>query len=567
MAPRGDQALALIQGHLFSVTVPWVGEAPTVNVGNPSSAAFPARKLTRFGAEFPAWSGDGRTVHWSLGNAHFAYDLDAARAFDDSVRAVRAVEEADTTAAADEPEPAEPEGGEEGEEEGEGDDERFRPREIRISIEAERDTPRGAVVLRGARIVTMRGDEIIENGDLLVRDNRIEAVGARGTVEIPGDAEVVDVAGRTIVPGFVDTHSHMWPAWGIHRRDQWIYHANLAYGVTTTRDPQTATTDVLTYSDLVQAGDIVGPRVYSTGPGVFFQENLSSLDEARDLLKRYADYYDTKTLKMYVAGPRKQRQWIAQAARENRIMPTTEGSLNLRQNLTETLDGYSGLEHSLPVYPVYADMVRLFAETGRAYTPTLLVSYGGPFGENWFYATMNPHDDPKLRRFMPHAEVDQATRRRGGGPSPGDAGWFLEEEHVFPDHARFARALVEAGGRVGIGSHGQLQGLGYHWELWAVASGGMRPHDALRVATLLGAEAIGLDGDLGSLEPGKLADLIVLEGDPLEDIHASNTLTHVMKNGRLYRAETLREIWPRQRDLPAGWWLADEPGDLPGVGR
>jgi hypothetical protein len=248
-------------------------------------------------------------------------------------------------------------------------------------------------------------------------------------------------------------------------------------------------------------------------------------------------------------------------------MPTTEGSLNLRQNLTETLDGYSGLEHSLPVYPVYADMVRLFAETGRAYTPTLLVSYGGPFGENWFYATMNPHDDPKLRRFMPHAEVDQATRRRGGGPSPGDAGWFLEEEHVFPDHARFARALVEAGGRVGIGSHGQLQGLGYHWELWAVASGGMRPHDALRVATLLGAEAIGLDGDLGSLEPGKLADLIVLEGDPLEDIHASNTLTHVMKNGRLYRAETLREIWPRQRDLPAGWWLADEPGDLPGVGR
>jgi imidazolonepropionase-like amidohydrolase len=413
----------------------------------------------------------------------------------------------------------------------------------------------------------MRGDEIIENGDLLVRDNRIEAVGARGTVEIPGDAEVVDVAGRTIVPGFVDTHSHMWPAWGIHRRDQWIYHANLAYGVTTTRDPQTATTDVLTYSDLVQAGDIVGPRVYSTGPGVFFQENLSSLDEARDLLKRYADYYDTKTLKMYVAGPRKQRQWIAQAARENRIMPTTEGSLNLRQNLTETLDGYSGLEHSLPVYPVYADMVRLFAETGRAYTPTLLVSYGGPFGENWFYATMNPHDDPKLRRFMPHAEVDQATRRRGGGPSPGDAGWFLEEEHVFPDHARFARALVEAGGRVGIGSHGQLQGLGYHWELWAVASGGMRPHDALRVATLLGAEAIGLDGDLGSLEPGKLADLIVLEGDPLEDIHASNTLTHVMKNGRLYRAETLREIWPRQRDLPAGWWLADEPGDLPGVGR
>ena len=547
-APIGDQASALIQGQLYTVTVPRVGEAPTIRVGNPDNAAFPARKLTRFGAEFPAWGPDGRSMHWSLGNAHFVYDLDAAQAFDDSVRvARRAGEEADSTEADDEA--------------------RYEPTEFRIVIEAQRDLPEGTIALIGARLVTMRGDEVIESGDLVIQGNRIVAVGPRGEVEIPDGAEVLDLSGRTIVPGFVDTHAHMWPSWGIHRKDQWIYHANLAYGVTATRDPQTARTDVLTYADLVRSGDIVGPRVYSTGPGVFFQENLKSLDEARDLMARYAEYYDTKTLKMYVAGTRKQRQWIIQAAREHRIMPTTEGSLNLKQNLTETIDGYPGLEHSLPVYPVYDDVVSLFVETGRVYTPTLLVSYGGPWAENWFYTRENPHDDEKLRRFMPHEDIDVATRRRGGGPSPGNAGWFRDDEHVFQDHAVFAKDLVEAGGKVGVGSHGQLQGLGYHWELWAVASGGMDNHDALRVATLFGAEAIGLDQDLGSLEAGKLADLVVLNANPLVNLRATNEIRMVMMNGRLYDAESLTELYPRERPLPLPWWAGTEPEGLPGVRR
>ncbi|MEZ4421837.1 MAG: amidohydrolase family protein [Gemmatimonadota bacterium] len=536
-APMGDQVLADVNGELYVITLPRVGtDTLTVSVSDPERAAFPARRLTEMRGEFARWSPDGRSVHYSLGNAHFLYDLQAARAFADSVDDARAA--ADSAGARA--------------------DARYTPAEHRVRITAERDLPTGTAVLRGARVITMRGEEVIENADLVIRGNRIAAVGARGSVEIPDGAEILDATGRTIVPGYVDAHAHMWPSWGVHRTDQWIYEANLAYGVTTTRDPQTSTTDVLTYADLVRAGEVIGPRIYSTGPGVFWQESVRDLEHARSILRRYSDYYDTKTIKMYVAGNRQQRQWILMAAREQGLMPTTEGSLNLKQNLTETLDGYPGLEHSLPIYPLYDDVVQLFVASRRVYTPTLLVSYGGPWAENWFYETEEVHDDAKLRHFMPHEEVDRVALRR---PQ-----WFREDQHVFEDHARFVRDLVAAGGRVGVGSHGQLQGLGYHWELWALQSGGLPEHEALRVATQFGAEAIGLDGDLGSIEPGKLADLVVLERNPLDDIRNSRSIRWVMKNGRLYDGDTLDEIYPRQRQRPPSWWSSREPTGVPGVG-
>jgi hypothetical protein len=409
----------------------------------------------------------------------------------------------------------------------------------------------------------MRGAEVIENADIVIRNNRIVAVGPSGQVSVPADARVIDVTGKTVLPGLVDTHGHLRHSPSVHTTQPWALLANLAYGVTTSRDPQTGTTDVLSYSDRVDLGEVLGPRVFSTGPGVFSGERIRDLDHARNVLKRYSQYYDTHTLKMYGAGNRQQRQWIIKAAREQQLMPTTEGGLDFKLNLTNTIDGYPGMEHSIPVYPLYRDVIELFAQTGRVYTPTLLVAYGGPWAENYFYATEEVHDDAKLNRFTPHQEIDSKTLRRGG---PGDqAGWFRREQHVFDDHARFVADLVAAGGRAGVGSHGQLQGLGYHWELWAMQSGGLSEHDALRVATQFGAEAIGLDNDLGSIESGKLADLLVLNGNPLETIRATNTIRYVMKNGRLYEGDTLNEVWPRERELAPLHWREHDPDVAAGI--
>ncbi|HEX8942840.1 MAG TPA: amidohydrolase family protein [Gemmatimonadaceae bacterium] len=540
ISPDGSKVIvqAGVKAYLIE-EVPKTGTAPTINATNPAQSEVPVRRITTVGGEFSSWSRDSRTVYYALGHSLFTYDVAAAEAaVRDSISQAQA--RGDSANA----------GGGRGAGRG-GAPARpiYEAARHDVTITVPKDKPQGTVVLRGARILTMKSSEVIPKGDIVVKDNRIVAVGAQGKVTIPSGAKIIDVSGKTILPGYVDIHAHMWPAFGIHRSQPFEYLINLAYGVTTTRDPQTSTTDVLSYSDMVEAGEFIGPRIFSTGPGVFAAENIRTLDDAREVLKRYSEFYNTETIKQYMTGDRRVRQLLIMAAREQHLMPTLEGGLDFKKNLTEAMDGYAGSEHTLPIAPLYKDVLQLYANSGTTWTPTLIVQYGGPWAENYWYENSDVVNDPKLNRFTPRDVVERKTLRRPG--------WWAPSQWSFQLFAEQAAKMVAAGGHVGMGSHGQLQGLGAQWEIWNIASGGMPRYDVLRVATIFGAEAIGHEKDIGSLEAGKLADLQVLDKNPLDDIKNTNTIRYVMKNGRLYDGNTMAEIWPRQKQIARLWWWSN----------
>jgi Tol biopolymer transport system component len=549
ISPDGKWALAQVSNQVYLLAVPRMGgEAVTVDV---SKSPVPLRKITEVGGDYMGFADGGKTLTWAEGSTFFRLLLDQVE-FEPPKKADDQSKSTDKPGSAH---PDSPSGASPDDTAKTGDKKKLsklKPEVIAVNLQFPRHTPSGQAVLRGARVITMRGDEVLEDADVVVKDNRIVAVGKRGTVSVPPAAKVIDVSGKTIVPGFIDIHPH-WTEIrrGILDLQNWSFLANLAYGVTTGRDPQTGTNDTFAYQDIVDTGEILGPRPYSTGPGVFPDTDFQSLDDADDVVRRYREFYRTTYLKSYLVGNRKQRQWMVMACKKEGVMPTTEGALDVKLDLTHAIDGFSGNEHSLPITPLFDDIVQFWSRSGIFYTPTLIVAYGGPWAEDYFYENTEVHDNPKVRRFIPHNIVDDHTRRRRI--------WTRKDELAFPRLAAQDAKLIKAGGHVCIGSHGQFQGLGYHWEMWALASGGASNMDVLRSATLQGAEAIGFAQDLGSIEPGKLADLVVLNQNPLDDIHNTNTIQFVMKNGELFQGDTLDELYPEQKSLPPLWWWNEKP--------
>jgi imidazolonepropionase-like amidohydrolase/Tol biopolymer transport system component len=486
---------------------------------NHETEAVPVAKLSRDAGINLHWSADSHKLHWTLGDIYFTNELKDRFSFIDGGR--DSILPPDTSG-------------------------------IAIGLVLKSDKPTGVLALTGARIITMKGDEVIENGVIIINENRIESLGEVGQVSIPKGAKVMDMAGKTIIPGIVDVHAHLGTfRQGISPQKQWSYFANLAYGITTTHDPSSNTEMVFSQSEMVKAGNMVGPRIYSTGWILYgadgdFKTVINSLEDAHSAIYR-TKAYGAFSVKSYNQPRREQRQQVITAARSLQIEVVPEGGSTYFMNLSQIADGHTGVEHNLPVADLHDDVIQFWKNSKTAYTPTLIVSYGAAHGEYYWYQKTDVWANKRLLNFTPRSVIDPRSRRRTLIPDD-------EYERGFIEVSRSCKKLADAGVKINLGAHGQLQGLGAHWELWMLQMGGMSNLQALKCATLNGAEYLGMDKDIGSLEKGKLADLVVLDKNPLENIRNSETVHYTMVNGRMYDAETMNELGNHDRKRSAFFW-------------
>ncbi|HEY0356067.1 MAG TPA: amidohydrolase family protein, partial [Flavisolibacter sp.] len=361
-----------------------------------------------------------------------------------------------------------------------------------------------------------------------------------------------DASGKTIMPGIIDAHAHgNHFRSGITPQKHWPYYANLAYGVTTMHDPSANSEMVFAQSEMVRSGKMVGPRIFSTGTIIYgadgdFKAVINSLDDARSSLRR-TKAFGAFSVKSYNQPRREQRQQVIQAARELQMEVVPEGGSFFYHNLSMILDGHTTIEHNMPVASLYNDVIQLWKNSNTAYTPTLIVSYGAVSGEYYWYQHSNVWEKERLLRFTPRNIIDTRSRHRT----------MLPEEEYKNGHilvSQHLKKLNDAGVKINMGAHGQLQGLGAHWEIWMMQQGGMSNFEALKTATINPAQSLGFDQWIGSLEVGKLADILVMDKNPLENIRNTESIRYTMINGRLFDAETMNEIGNYNLPRPKFYW-------------
>ncbi|HEV8690834.1 MAG TPA: amidohydrolase family protein [Ideonella sp.] len=506
VSPDGQWLGFVERFHAYVIPLPLTGKAVTLG---PKMDSLPVRQLDVNAGHSMHWSGDSKQVNFAIGDELFSTAV--ANAF----------------APGTEKAPG------------------YKPPAAgrKIGFDLVADRPQGTIALVGGRIVTMKGDEVIDDGVIVVEGNRIAAIGPAAQVTVPAGAKKIDARGQTIIPGLIDVHWHgRMGDDEIVPQQSWVNYASLAFGVTTIHDPSNRNSEIFTQSELQRAGLVVGPRIYSTGTILYgaktdFTSVVDSLDDALTHLKRQKAE-GAISVKSYQQPRRDQRQQVLEAARQTGMMVVPEGGSLFEMNMGMIVDGHTGIEHALPVAEVYDDVTQLWSQTDVGYTPTLNVAYGGLDGEHYWYAKTDVWKHPLLSRYVPRTLLESRAVRRELAP---------DEDYNVVRVARTATALQRAGVKLNIGAHGQREGLGAHWEMWMFGLGGMSSLEAIRTATLNPAHYLGLDKDIGSLEVGKLADLVMIRGDVLADIRQSDQISQVMQNGRLFDVATMNEVAPRQK--------------------
>ncbi len=504
--PYADEVVASPDGkwiafqesdNVWVTPFPYAGSGGAAVRIDRARAKLPTTRLSKEGGLFPRWR-DNVTVEFGSADRYYTYSVDTKRA--------------DTVA-------------------------------IRLAVP--RDIPQGVAAFTNARIITLDQKRVV-TGTVVVTGSRISCV---GRCQVPSGARVFNAGGKTIVPGFIDVHSHNYREHrGIIPQRNTEGAIFLAYGITTTMDPSMWSQNLFPTAEMVDAGLVVGPRVFTTGDPLYSgdgsrQEEFTSYEVAEAGIKKLASW-GAVSLKQYLQPRRDQRQWVTDVARKVGVQVTSEND-NLEYTLGMIMDGHTGFEHPMSYTPLYGDFTTFLGKAQATYSPTFMVGGPGPWNEEYWYQQSEVWKDAKTRRFMPWLQFIPQTRERMTRPAT---------DYSYPWIAQGLADIVAAGGFGSIGAHGQHNGLGSHWETWMAASA-MGPMGALEVASLHAARFIGKEKDLGSIAVGKLADFMVLNADPLLDIRNTADIQFVVKGGVVYDDETLDEVWPRQRKYGIGHWV------------
>lgn len=419
-----------------------------------------------------------------------------------------------------------------------------------ITVRFDVALPRTAIALTNARVITMDEERsVLESATILVRGHRIAEVGPQ--VVVPAEARVFDLAGHTVIPGLVDAHAH---AVGQLATSQLVEQrlagvtAALAHGVTTLYELYGSEEKEPWVSDMIRSGRMDGPRMLSVGAPMYgireYRQRtyrpIASYDDA-DQHARFSRDMGITALKDYVNFTRADRHQLITAARARGLNVLSETAAIPQMNFTQIIDGVTGLEHSMGLTPLYQDVIELFRASETGVTPTLLVVYNGPVGQAYFDQSQRYWEDEKLLRFSTEERLRGRFRR---------VTHYWDDDLYSPEMVAAMKRLFDAGVLVNAGGHGQMPGRDMHWEMELFVQGGFSPMDALQTATRNSAVYHGLD-NLGSIEAGKLADLVVLDANPLNDIRNTQQIVYVMKNGVVYSGADAARVYPEPTEAPA----------------
>jgi imidazolonepropionase-like amidohydrolase/Tol biopolymer transport system component len=509
---------------------------PVVPGGKPvdvseKGGSLPVTKVSTGGADYLGWANGGATLFWSIGPS-----LQSAQVSEFFPAAPKA--ETDKSAVYTPPTMG-----------------------IPLGVTVQKAKPVGTTVITGARVLTMRAglgaDDagVIANGLIVIEGDRITGVHDATTVRIKfaEGTRFIDASGKTIMPGLIDAHAH--GAYGIGDlipEQNWALLQDLALGVTTVHNPSSQASTVFATAERQRAGLTLGPRIFSTGEIIYGAKapdvyaRIDTYDDALAHVRRIKAQGGI-SVKNYNQPRREQRQMVARAAAAENMLVVAEGGSLFGMDMNLVADGNSTIEHNVPVDVFYEDVLQFFGQSNSNYTPTLVVTYGGLAGDPYWRQAMDVFDHPLMVHTPPKALLAE-TGRRVKAP---------EWSFVDDNNAREARKLAQRGVKVSIGAHGQQAGIGAHWELWSFARGGMGPVEALKAGTIASAQSLGMAKDIGSIEVGKLADLVILSDDPSVDIANSDNIEQVMLGGRLYDAKTLNEVGTGDDKRHSYWWEAN----------